>query len=69
MEINPKHPLILNLLQIYQKDVNDEFMARIVSRLFDSILWLDGYLEDPHATAIGLQEILAESAKLYMQQK
>jgi molecular chaperone HtpG len=65
MEINGKHPLILDMLKIYQKDVKDPFLDKIAWRLYDSVMLLDGMLNDPHAMATGLQDLLTQSTQLY----
>jgi molecular chaperone HtpG len=66
MEINPRHPLIQSMLQMYKKDVHDPFLERISQRLFDSVQWLDGYVGDPLATATGLQELLLDVSNMYV---
>ncbi len=65
MEINGKHPLILDMLKIYKKDVKDPFLDKIAWRLYDSVMLLDGMLSDPHAMATGLQDLLTQSTQLY----
>ena len=65
MEINGSHPLIMDLLKIYDKDANDPFLTTAAWRLFDSVLLLDGSVTDPHAMATGIQDLLADSTKLY----
>jgi molecular chaperone HtpG len=66
MEINPRHPLVRNMLQMYHKDVHDPFLTQMALRLFDSIQWVDGYVSDPLATARGLQELLAQVSGMYL---
>ncbi|MBN2411077.1 molecular chaperone HtpG [candidate division KSB1 bacterium] len=68
MEINKKHPMILNMLKIYQKDVKDPVLTKLVNSLFHSIALLDGSLQDPHEMAAQIQELLAETSKLYLKE-
>jgi molecular chaperone HtpG len=65
MEINKTHPIILDLLAIYNKDVNDPMLTKIVNRLYDSVLLIDGSITDAHDMAAGIQDILSEALKLY----
>ena len=65
MEINGKHPLILDMLTIYKKDVKDPFLDKVAWRLYDSVMLLDGMINDPHAMATGLQDLLTQSTQLY----
>ena len=66
LEINGKHPLIQNMLEIYKKDAKDEYLSRASENLFYSVLLLDGYLPDPHKMVSGMQELLLDSSKLYV---
>jgi len=69
MEINKKHPMILNMLKIYKKDVKDPVLTKLANSLFHSIALLDGSLQDPHEMAAQIQDLLAETSKLYLQEK
>jgi len=69
MEINKKHPMILNMLKIYKKDVKDPVLTKLANSLFHSIALLDGSLQDPHEMATQIQDLLAETSKLYLQEK
>jgi len=69
MEINPHHPLVQNMLKIYQANVQDPFLSQLAWRLFDSIQWVDGYVSDPLATAAGLQELLKQASEMYLKQE
>lgn len=68
MEINKKHPMILNMLKIYKKDVKDQVLTKLASGLFHSIALLDGSLQDPHEMAAQIQDLLAETSKLYLKE-
>ncbi len=65
MEINPKHGMIKKLLGIYQKDVQDPMLTKLVNNLFNSVALLDGSIENPNEMALALQELLSEATNLY----
>ncbi len=65
MEINAKHPLIQQMLTIYQKNPNDEMLTKMASNLFVSVKLLDGTVDDPQQMANTIQDILTETSKLY----
>ena len=69
MEINKNHPMILNLLNIYKRDVKDPILTKVVSSLFNSVQLLDGTVSDPHDMATSMQDVLAETTKLYLDEK
>jgi molecular chaperone HtpG len=66
MEINPKHPIIQNMLRIYEKDPKDALLDKAVNSLFHSVLLLDGTLDDIQDMANGIQTLLKETTELYM---
>jgi molecular chaperone HtpG len=69
MEINKEHPLIADMLQLYQKDTKSPVLEKITNRLYDSLLLLDGFLTDPHEMALGQQTLLTEYTKMILQEK
>ncbi|MBU1247162.1 MAG: molecular chaperone HtpG [Proteobacteria bacterium] len=69
LEINPDHPLIRNLIQVYQADADDAFIPRAATQLYESALLLEGYLTDPHALVGRIQELLTDSSGWYVQTK
>jgi len=69
MEINPRHPLLQNMEQIYRKNPQDPFLTQLALRLFDSAQWVDGYVSDPLATASGLQELLQQVSDMYVKRE
>jgi molecular chaperone HtpG len=69
MEINKEHPLIADMLQLYQKDTKSPVLDKITNRLYDSLLLLDGFLTDPHEMALGQQTLLTEYTKMILQEK
>jgi molecular chaperone HtpG len=68
-EINKDHKIIRNLLQIFTKDKEDEFLKRSIDELFDTALLLDGYLNDPTTFASHINYILEKSTALYNEKK
>jgi molecular chaperone HtpG len=66
MEINTGHPIILNMLTIYEKDPKDPILEKAAHSLFHSVLLLDGALDDIQDMASGIQELLSETTKLYL---
>lgn len=68
LELNGRHRLIQHLQVIYQKNPIDPYLTKVVERLFESVLLLDGYLKDPHEMVDGIQELLADSSEMYIQQ-
>ncbi|MBN2008884.1 molecular chaperone HtpG [candidate division KSB1 bacterium] len=65
MEINPTHPLIENMLKVYQKDAKDAYLTRATENLYYSVMILDGYISDPHKMVEEMQELLVESSNMY----
>ena len=48
MEINPDHPLVRNLVDLYASDPADPFIAQATEQLYDLSLLTDGIVGDPH---------------------
>ena len=69
MEINGKHPLIKNMLEIYKKNPKDEYLDKAADNLYYSVLLLDGYLPDPHRMVGNIQEMLTQFSHLYVEKK
>ncbi|MBN1783053.1 molecular chaperone HtpG [bacterium] len=69
MEINRNHPIIMNMLKIYQNDPRDPLLERAVQSLFHSVLLLDGALDDIQDMASGIQNLLSETTDLYLKKK
>ncbi len=65
LEVNPDHPLVRNLLHVFEKDPADPFLALAVQQLFESALLLDGYLADPHALVGRMQDLLTRASGWY----
>ena len=66
MEINKDHKLIHNLLSVFKKNGNDQFIADTTEQLFESALLLEGNLDDPHKLVNRLNKMLTEASELYV---
>ncbi|MBD3410205.1 MAG: molecular chaperone HtpG [Ignavibacteriales bacterium] len=64
-EINKDHALTRNLLAIYKKNENDEFLTETIEQLFDAAQLLEGDLDDPHALVTRLNKTLEKSSGWY----
>jgi len=62
MEINKKHKLIRNLVKIYEKNKNDDYINLVVEQLYESSLLLEGYLTDPHKLVGRIKSLLEKSS-------
>lgn len=63
MEINKNHLLIRNLLELFKKNGEDEFVKNATEQLFESSLLTEGFLQDPHKLVARLQSTLTEVSK------
>ncbi|NUN07680.1 MAG: molecular chaperone HtpG [Ignavibacteriaceae bacterium] len=68
-EINPKHHLIINLLEIFKKDSHDTFIERSAWQLFELSLLLEGSLLDPHKLFKRANDMVTEASDLYLKAK
>lgn len=66
LEINKTHHLILDMLRIYQNDAKDPLLSKLVNHLFYTVLLLDGTILDPNEMVSQMQDVLSETAKLYL---
>jgi molecular chaperone HtpG len=69
MEINKDHKLIHNLLNVFKKNENDQFIADTTEQLYESALLLEGNLDDPHKLVNRLNKMLTEASELYSRSK
>ncbi len=69
MEVNPNHPLSKNLLKVYNKNPEDEFIKTATTQLFESALLLAGYLSDPHSLVNRNFSLLENASKWYTQSR
>jgi len=63
MEVNKDHKLIRNLLTVFKKNSNDQFIVDTTEQLYDSALLLEGSLEDPHKLVNRLNKMLTEASE------
>jgi molecular chaperone HtpG len=69
MEINKDHKLIHNMLNVFKKDSNDQFIVDTTEQLYESALLLEGNLEDPYKLVNRLNKMLTEASELYASSK
>jgi molecular chaperone HtpG len=65
LEINKDHKLIRNLLEIFKRNSDDQFIADTTEQLYESALLLEGSLDDPHKLVNRLNKMLTEASELY----
>lgn len=65
MEINKDHKLIINLVSVFKKNENDQFIVDTTEQLYESALLLEGSLDDPHKLVNRLNKMLTEASDLY----
>jgi molecular chaperone HtpG len=64
-EINQDHKLVRNLLAVFAKNEQDDFVTTIVEQLYESALLMDGYLSDPHKMVGRLNKLMEDSSSWY----
>lgn len=69
MEVNPENKLIRNLLELFKKDSNDKYIQDTTEQLYESLLLLEGELNDPHKLVKRMNELLANSSDWYLAKK
>ncbi len=69
MEVNKDHKLIRNLLKVFKKSSNDEYIKNVTEQLYESALLLEGSLDDPHKLVNRLNKMLEESSDWYVELK
>jgi molecular chaperone HtpG len=67
MEVNRDHPLIRNLIKIYQHDPKADHLTSVTEQLFESSLLLEGYLQDATQMVRRIEILLEKSTELYME--
>ncbi len=65
-EVNKNNPLIRNLITIFRKDSNDEYLKNMVNQLFEVAQLTDGDLLDVHTLSVRLNKYFEESSKWYL---
>jgi molecular chaperone HtpG len=69
MEINADHPLVRNMIAIFNADENDPYLGACIEQLYESSLLLEGYLSDPHKMVNRINELLEQSSGWYKEVK
>ncbi|MBI9073053.1 MAG: molecular chaperone HtpG [Melioribacteraceae bacterium] len=64
-EINKNHKLVRNLIKIYNKNAEDDYIITVVEQLYESSLLLEGYLTDPHKLVGRINKLLENSSDWY----
>jgi len=68
-EVNKDHKLIRNILSVFKKSSNDEYIKNVTEQLFESALLLEGSLDDPHKLVNRLNKMMEESSDWYVEVK
>jgi len=68
LEINPNHKLVRNLIEIFKKNPDDEYIINVTEQLYGAALLLEGMLEDPHKLVARINELLEKSSEWYLKQ-
>ncbi|PKL82917.1 MAG: molecular chaperone HtpG [Ignavibacteriae bacterium HGW-Ignavibacteriae-3] len=68
-EVNPDHKLVRNLIKVFKKDPNDDFILTVTEQLFESALLQEGSLDDPHTLIQRLNKSLEQSSDWYVEVK
>ena len=69
LEINQKHPLIANMLKVYQGDARSPLLSKLVEGLYSSVQVLDGTVDHPQTMASSIQALLEETLNLTLESK
>jgi molecular chaperone HtpG len=68
-EVNKDHKLLRNLLSVFKKSSDDEYIKNVTEQLYESALLLEGSLDDPHKLVNRLNKMLEESSDWYVKVK
>jgi len=68
-EINQDHKLVRNLLSVFGKNEQDEFVTTVIEQLYESALLMDGYLADPHKMVNRLNKLMEDSSAWYKERE
>jgi molecular chaperone HtpG len=68
-EVNKDHKLLRNLLSVFKKSSDDEYIQNVTEQLYESALLLEGSLDDPHKLVNRLNKMLEESSDWYVKVK
>ena len=65
MQVNPRHPLIVNLKNLVEEDAESEVARDYANLLFDSALMNSGFMiDEPNAFATRLYSLMKESLQI-----
>ncbi|MCB9674132.1 MAG: molecular chaperone HtpG [Alphaproteobacteria bacterium] len=62
LELNPRHPLIVNLAKLHETDRKDD-AGQLAKLLLDDAMLLDGTVKDPTAMGRRLQDLLVKASE------
>jgi molecular chaperone HtpG len=65
LEVNPDHAITRNLLAIFHKHQEDDYLSLATQQLFEAALIQDGYLTDPQSLVSHIQDHLAKASSWY----
>jgi molecular chaperone HtpG len=68
-EVNKDHKLIRNVLSVFKKSADDEYIKNVTEQLYESALLLEGSLDDPHKLVNRINKMLEESSDWYVKVK
>ena len=69
MEVNPDHPLVRDLIRIYDTNCKDELLTQVTEQLYESALLTEGYLRDPHVMINRIEKLMEKSTRWYLERK
>ncbi len=58
LEFNPKHPIVENLIRIYNEDKDNEIVKPIVTQLFENCLLSEGDLPNPSSMVPRINQLI-----------
>jgi len=68
-EVNKDHKLLRNLLTVFKKSSDDNYIKNVTEQLYESALLLEGSLDDPYRLVNRLNKMLEESSDWYVKVK
>ena len=68
-EVNKDHKLLRNLLTVFKKSSDDDYIKNVTEQLYESALLLEGSLDDPYRLVNRLNKMLEESSDWYVKVK
>lgn len=65
LEVNPDHAITRNLLVVFGRNPEDDYLRLATEQLFEAALLQDGYLTDPHSLVRHIHDHLGKSSAWY----